>query len=308
MQIHELANLSGNPASGTSFVVDNGSATRKIDYTALAEALIKNYNFTVGSASTQHTVDMWLDRLRSYYGRRDDAGVHNSIYRGVNIGSSVTSDQFSEISSGSFTNMFIGDYWEIGGYKWRIADFNPYYGKGSPALTTNHIAVIRDESFSPRAWHSIKNTSVGYVGSAIRSSFSEVVGADPTSVEQAFINAFGDSHVLQYTDYYASTYSDGVATAGAFVQCRIELPSEIQVLGYPLHGVNGKQYEVGVGKSQFSLFAHNSAMIGGIARYSYWLRTVADSGNVAYISGTGNITTSSVLADTVRVRPFALIG
>ena len=39
-----------------------------------------------------------------------NAGFHNSIYRGKNLGTSVSSAQYAEISAGTFKDLFIGDY------------------------------------------------------------------------------------------------------------------------------------------------------------------------------------------------------
>ena len=44
-----------------------------------------------------------------------NAGSHNSIYRGKNLGSSVTQEQWNAIEAGTFDDLYIGDYWVIGG-------------------------------------------------------------------------------------------------------------------------------------------------------------------------------------------------
>ena len=43
-QIHELSTMTGNPDTGTYFAVDNGSTTTKLDYNALAKAVVEQYN------------------------------------------------------------------------------------------------------------------------------------------------------------------------------------------------------------------------------------------------------------------------
>ena len=58
-----------------------------------------------------------------------NAGVHNSIYRGKPLGSTVTAAQYAEIAAGTFKDLYIGDYWTIGGVNYRIAAFD-YYGYG----------------------------------------------------------------------------------------------------------------------------------------------------------------------------------
>ena len=57
----------------------------------------------------------------------DGAAAHNCIYRGKNLGTSVTAEQYAAISSGKFTDLYIGDYWVINGVTYRIAAFDYYY-------------------------------------------------------------------------------------------------------------------------------------------------------------------------------------
>lgn len=61
MQIHELPTISGSP-SGGYFATDNGTQTTKIDYTALAQAIIEQYNAST-LAGTAQSVKAALDGL-----------------------------------------------------------------------------------------------------------------------------------------------------------------------------------------------------------------------------------------------------
>ena len=42
---------------------------------------------------------------------QNNAGFHNSIYRGKNLGADVTDEQWDAIKAGTFDDLFIGDYW-----------------------------------------------------------------------------------------------------------------------------------------------------------------------------------------------------
>ena len=42
---------------------------------------------------------------------QNNAGFHNSIYRGKNLGADVTDEQWAAIKAGTFDDLFIGDYW-----------------------------------------------------------------------------------------------------------------------------------------------------------------------------------------------------
>lgn len=312
MQIHELANLSGNPASGTSFVVDNGSATRKIDYTALAEAILKGYDFTVGSSSVQRTADEWLDRLRQYYGRADNAGVHGSIYRGVSLGTAVTSTQYADIASGSFTDMFIGDYWTINDVRWIIADFNTFlrtgYSSSNARMGKSHIVVVPESRLYSAVWNSTASTADGYIGSSIRANIKGD-NTDTSGAEAKFIAAFGDEHVLEYQNSYPTAYTNGVATAAALTTCRVELMSEVELFGHLARGAGGGSYEIGVNPNQFKLFAfYPQSRFSSSVTAMYATRTVANSTQIAVQSTNGAIGVSTVTNTAMAVRPFALIG
>ena len=52
-----------------------------------------------------------------------NSGSHNSIYRGKFLGNSVTNLQYQALKDGTFTDLFIGDYWTIGDVNYRIAAF-----------------------------------------------------------------------------------------------------------------------------------------------------------------------------------------
>lgn len=67
MQIHELAALSGNPASGNVLAIDTGTVTRKINYTALAKAIVEQYNGSTLAGSAQ-TVQAAIDALNTSIG------------------------------------------------------------------------------------------------------------------------------------------------------------------------------------------------------------------------------------------------
>lgn len=58
-----------------------------------------------------------------------NAGAHNGIYRGKFLGNSVTAAQYAAIAAGTFEDLYIGDYWTIGGVNWRIAAFDYYVEK-----------------------------------------------------------------------------------------------------------------------------------------------------------------------------------
>lgn len=81
----------------------------------------------------------------------NNAGAHNAIYRGKNLGNPANIN-WNTIDSGEFEDMFIGDYWEIYDeptdqtITWRIAAFDYYRGIGAQHNFAHHITVIPDQN------------------------------------------------------------------------------------------------------------------------------------------------------------------
>ena len=72
------------------------------------------------------------------------AGLHNSLFRGKQIGTSLTAAQSAAIRAGTFDDMWIGDCWVIGGVTYRIADFDYYLRSGDTECKTHHVVVVPD--------------------------------------------------------------------------------------------------------------------------------------------------------------------
>lgn len=101
------------------------------------------------------------------------AGIHRSYFRGKNLGNTVTSDQSSAITTGSFEDIWLGDYWTISNDTYqnvvfRVADFNyfPYTG-------TNHIVIVPDKciGYPSSSYESLANAWDGKFGSKTLSYF-----------------------------------------------------------------------------------------------------------------------------------------
>lgn len=314
MQIHELANLSGSIAAGNYLVVDTGSATRKLGFNGLASSIITNYSSTSLAGKTQ-SLKSAIDGLYEPFNiTTNNSGMHNSIYRGRNIGTAFTSEQSATIVSGKFDNMFVGDYWYINDITWRIAGFDVYLRKGPSTSFTkasHHIVVVADGLYKTKWANNNADVINGYVNSAVRANIKGD-NTDTSGAEAKFIAAFGDEHVRTYRNYYPTAYnSDGVATAAAWTDCRVELMSEVEVFGYPIYGANGSTYETGIGNTQFPLFRLDPKWImwPGALNESWWLRTVCAPTKVESISITGMFGYTSTYPNTeASVRPFALIA
>lgn len=87
--------------------------------------------------------------------------MRRNIYRGKNLGTSVTEEQKKAIRDGTFEGLAIGDYWMLNDNRYlvRIMDFNyykfPKYSYNNNGLQThelgtrdNHVVIIPDVGFT----------------------------------------------------------------------------------------------------------------------------------------------------------------
>lgn len=211
-----------------------------------------------------------------------NAGAHNAIYRGKNLGTSVTAAQYAAIQAGTFDDMYIGDYWVIGGVTYRIAAFDYYLRCGDSDLTTHHVVIVPDSNLYNAKMNDTNTTEGGYIGSAMYK----------TNLEQAktTIKAAFNGHVLKHRVYLTNAVSNGRPSAGAWVDSEVELMNEQMVYGgsifMPVPDGTTVPTNYRVEKSQLPLFAHRPDLICN--RVTFWLRDVVTASGFARVSGNGN--------------------
>lgn len=272
--------LKGDGTGGVS------AATAGTDY--LAPSALSSYR----TAAAQDEIDAGLVPITN------NAGFHNSIYRGKNLGSSVTAAQYAAISSGKFDDLFIGDYWVINNVNWRIAAFDYWLNCGDTACTTHHVVIVPDTSLATKQMH---NTDSGKytAGAANNPTTGAYVGSDMYTTNLAAVkttvnNAFGSAHILTHREYLKNAAPSGYETAGAWYDSTVELMTEQMVYGGKVFancmmaGNWAAQYTID--KSQLPLFALEPSRICN--RAAWWLRDVASSTHFAPVSTTGNANAS----------------
>lgn len=253
--------------------------------------------------------------LGSDFTNATNAGFHNSIYRGMSLGTSLTAAQSTAIQNGTFDDMFIGDYWKINNVKYVIADFDPYYRCGDNISLGHHVAVIPESNMTSAAWNVGSNdTSKMYVGSDIRivtiqgQESGSTPNADSTDgVQGTIISAFGSSHVLKYRALYPSAQSGGSATGLAWVDARVELLNEVEVYGTMIltDGGHGNGREAGISKRQLSIFRLNPGFMN--IRAHWWLRSVRSAPNACIVTS-GGCADGYYASYSFGVRPLSLIA
>lgn len=241
----------------------------------------------------------------------NNAGAHNAIYRGKSLGSTVTTAQYAAIKAGTFNDLYIGDYWTIGGVNYRIAAFDYYLNSGDTSCTTHHVVIVPDtclynaqmHNTSSGGWESgaANTTAGGYVGSDMYKSNLEQA---KTTIKSAF-----SGHVLKHRIYLTNAVANGRASGGAWCDSEVDLMCEQMVYGSdifsPVSDGNNVPTNYRVEKSQLPLFQHEPSRICN--RATWWLRDVITASNFAYVNLNG-LANYSDASHSFGVRPAFCIS
>lgn len=231
----------------------------------------------------------------------NNAGAHNAIYRGKSLGSSVTSAQYSAISAGTFDDMYIGDYWTIGGVNYRIAAFDYYLNCGDTSCTKHHVVLVPDTCLYNHVMNDTNITTGAYVGSKM---YTEGLEQAKTTIKAAF-----SGHVLSKRIYLSNATANGRASAGAWCDSEVDLMCEHMVYGNgvfsPVSDGTTIPNNYRVEKSQLPLFQHEPSRICN--RVSWWLRDVISASGFAHVYHNGSADYGNA-SDSLGVRPAFCIS
>lgn len=229
----------------------------------------------------------------------DGAAAHNCIYRGKNLGTSVTAEQYTAISSGKFTDLYIGDYWVINGVTYRIAAFDYYYNCGDTNFTKHHVVIVPDTSLYQAQMNTSNVTTGGYTGSAM---YKSNLAQAKTTIKAAF----GSAHVLTKRELLTNAVNGNTPSGWAWFDSDVELMNEVQVYGSVAWGAHdGNGYNVASGDGQFPLFMFDRTKLHN--REDYWLRDVASATYFSYVGNNGFANDGSASVSR-GVRPAFCIG
>ena len=222
----------------------------------------------------------------------NNAGAHNAIYRGKSLGGTVTTAQYAAIKAGTFDDLYIGDYWTIGGVNYRIAAFDYYLNSGDTSCTTHHVVIVPDTCLYNAQMHN--TSSGGYEGGAANTTTGGYVGSDmyKSNLEQAktTIKSAFSGHVLKHRIYLTNAVANGRASGGAWCDSEVDLMCEQMVYGSgifsPVSDGSNVPANYRVEKSQLPLFQHEPSRICN--RATWWLRDVITASDFAAVDSGGN--------------------
>lgn len=262
-KVTELSAIA-TPASGNLIPIHDGTGLRAITFANLQSKVNEPVNTKVAPLLF------------------NNAGAHNAIYRGKNLGTSVTAAQYAAISAGTFEDLYIGDYWVINGVNWRIAAFDYYLNCGDTSCTKHHVVIVPDTCLYNHVMNDTNITTGGYVGSKM---YTEGLEQAKTTIKAAF-----SGHVLSHRVYLTNAVTDGHPSAGAWCDSEVDLMNEQMVYGgaifMPIANGSTVYTNYRVEKSQLPLFAHEPSRICN--RNNWWLRDVVSASTFAYVCYNGS--------------------
>lgn len=251
---------------------------------------------------------------------------HNNIFRGDDLfakGYDIN-DICAMISDGSFSDIYIGDYFTLSGdianvpcfveqtgddgtkslvestqtvtynTKFRIAGFDTYLNTGDTAFTAHHAVIVPDENIGTNRMNGTNTNNGGYTGSFL---FTSVL-----PVYNAHFDAKLNNHLLLHSEYLTNGVSGNSANSCVWVTVKINLPSEPEIYGSTIFG--GK-YDNGLNYRQFPIFRLNPKYICN--RNWFWCKSTAWNTSFAGVTSTGNANASGA-SSMGGVRPCFCIG
>nr|DAL01005.1 MAG TPA: Receptor Binding Protein [Caudoviricetes sp.] len=229
----------------------------------------------------------------------DNAGAHNAVYRGKNLGSAVTAAQWAAIEAGTFEDLFIGDYWTINDVNWRIAAFDYYYNTGDVLCTTHHVVIVPEASLYETAMNSSQSTAGGYVASTM---YTSGLAAALATVK----SAFGDDHILTHRQIFCNAVTNGIPSGYGFYDNQIALMTEQNVFGGKFYGAAKTSTQtpslMTLDNAQYPLFAHNHALINVPDKW-VGLRDVVSATSYARVTSRGSPDYTANITNPIAVRP-----
>lgn len=235
---------------------------------------------------------------------------HAAVFRGKNLGSTITNAQKTAIADGSFKDLFIGDYWVINNITWRIADMDYWYNTSKNALTRHHLVMIPDTCLFE---HIMKHSGSPDVPSTTNGGYhlTDMHREGMRKAQDIVIKAFGANMCVSHKEAFVNAVSNGRPSSFLFEDSWLDLPTEIMMYGTNIFSVasDGGTPPPAVltyCRTQLALFDIAPKFIVS-PRQTYWLRDIVSEGQYAAVNA-GGYATHSGSEFSLGVRPVFCIG
>lgn len=229
-----------------------------------------------------------VERAVSTYMTGLSPEMHRNTFRGKCLGESITEEQLTAIQDGRFYDLYVGDYWEINGTKYRIADINYWRNVGYPEsekVQKPHILIVPDTVLGSGQMHISNSTYGGYRNSEMKSTrLNNIAKTLPDTFKSLLL-----THRM---------FSDG-----AWINASVDLMSEVMVHGTYICTDNSNKQTSDT--QQLALFRLAPEL--KVVCVNYWLRNVAGSQTYTSISQYGDAS-SDMATSTYGIRPVFAVG
>ena len=282
----------GNPADNPDYWALTGNYNAQFEQ---YRQEMENYNAQVEQYrqdidANSNNITNLSNKLADFLGIMETcppAISHRMFYRGKNLGTSFTTKQSQAVQNGTFTDMYVGDYWVIKGKTRRIGDINYFIHCGDNVDLGNHLLMVDDgvdlaaDGSTTHFMNDTDTTAGGFKGSKMwRSTIPNKILPDITT-------AFG-SHLLKHREFISNDVTDGVSTGGEWIDTTYNIFNEAMYYGTVVNGVNNGGaglYNVGCSKNQIKLFMLDQSSMN--RRASIWLRDVLSASDFAVVNAAG---------------------
>ena len=241
-------------------------------------ANISHFTQTVNGVSTTYDIH---DADAVHLGA-SSIPFHNAYPRCKYLGASITDAQNTAIKNRTYDDLFIGDYWTIGGINWRIVAIDYYFNVGDTNFDKGNIIVMPDTVLYNAQMNETNTTAGGYVGSLMR---TQNLNNARTIAQNAFGSHLANRRIMLTNNVDAS----GPSGWTWYDSDGVELPNEVQIYGTRVWGSALKGFDVATQKQQFPLMALAPQFVN--TRQPYWLQDVSSvsvSGSFTRVFGGGN--------------------
>lgn len=286
-----LSKAGGNTATD----VANLKASDNAQNTKISTLETASSNLT----TRMNSVEDKFDSSSSLYQMtsRTNAGVHNGIYRGAALGSSVT-PYLTAIRQGTFQGLYLGDYWTYGGKNWRIVGFDYFLNVGKSQMTQHHLVVIPDAPLYTTSYHGSNSIPGGYGSFAINQSGLNVANNTVSSV-------FGSTNLIGGPTRVGTGFAgDGKFTSVDWWYSTGFLLTEDMVYGRPVVSPSGYVRD-DLSLGMLPAFILNRSLI--TTRSDWWLRDIVSGSTAAYVKSDGSVG-HAPFTYGFGVRPYYLVG
>ena len=234
-----------------------------------------------------------------YAGEWSPTLVHNSMYRGQNLGS--FNETFAgDIKNGTFNNMWVGDYFVVNNHTYKIAGFNYKYGHEENTGLTNHLIMLTDV-LGDQAMNSSDTTEGGFAGTQLFKNYFP-------QIESQLQTDFGN-HLLTFKSYLSTSVATDYEAPndGQWYSLKACMCNSVMWWGSPYSNNSlDTKYNIGDEDTQLPIMKLHTDEQGSGSK-DVWLRDVCNSKIFASPNPDGSIGTAYASNNGIMVRAFFLI-